>query len=108
MIGCWACYRNPPEGKTPFQILIDHEDTLSDGFGFYGGNPDHVVSLMLAAKDREIAEAMDIIARMMKAVEECLKEAGPHPYGVTNWEFVNRAGVDAQNFVGRRAIEVKA
>jgi hypothetical protein len=38
--------------------MYAHEDRLSDGFGFYGGREavEHVVELMLAAKDAEIAE----------------------------------------------------
>ena len=54
---CPECRQFEPMAS-PAEIMYAHEDRLSDGFGFYGGREavEHVVELMLAAKDAEIAE----------------------------------------------------
>ena len=54
---CPECRQFEPMAS-PAEIMYAHEDRLSDGFGFYGGREavEHVVEVLLAAKDAEIAE----------------------------------------------------
>jgi hypothetical protein len=76
---CPECRQFEPMAS-PAEIMYAHEDRLSDGFGFYGGREavEHVVELMLAAKDAEIAEMktpiglskMPIVQAMVRMLEE--------------------------------------